>query len=169
MKGCAKFLNFLALIAFLLLLLATLAVCAGTAVLGLKPDLISGDISELVNAITVNGEPVTMEMLTKLRTPILIILGVLILILVLTLATIARVRTALKEISREEPFSLRCSQALNSAAVLVIVNGLVGIALSVYAAYIFDSSFADGETIVNISSNLTFIPIAVFLKMLSGI
>ena len=169
MKGCAKFLNFIALLVFLLILIAFLGVCAATAVIGIKPDIIPEDLLESLTALTINGQPVTMEILTGFRIPVLIMLGAGILFLLIGLLTISNIRTALKEVGRGEPFSVRCSQALNTAAILEVISGLIGIALSIYSAYIFGGVSADGGTVVNFTANLSFILIAVLLKMLSGV
>ena len=111
----------------------------------------------------------TMEILTGFRIPILIMLGALVLILLLALLIIANIRTALKEVGRGEPFSERCSQALNTAATLEVISGLIGIAISIYAAFIFGGISVDGGTAVHFTTNLSFILIAILLKMLAGV
>lgn len=169
MKGCAKFLNFIALLVFLLILIAFLGVCAATAVIGIKPDIIPEDLLESLTALTINGKPVTMEILTGFRIPILIMLGVLVLILLLALLIIANIRTALSEVGLGDPFSFRCSKALHTAATLEVVNGLVGIGLSLYAAVIFGGLSINGGTAISFTTNLSFILVAIFLKMLAGI
>lgn len=169
MKGCAKFLNFIAFLVFLCFLIAFLGICAAAGVIGIKPDLIPQDALEALNAITINGEPVTMELLTGFRIPFLIILGGFILILLFTLLIIANIRTALSEVGRGDPFSLRCSTALNTAATLEVVSGLAGIGLGLYAAFTFGGLSVNGGTAVSFTANLSFILIAIFLKMLSGI
>lgn len=169
MKGCAKFLNFIALLVFLLIFIAFLGVCAATAVVGIRPDLIPEDLLDSLTALTINGEPVTMEILTSFRVPVLIMLGAAIVFLLIGLFTIGNIRTALKEVGRGEPFSVTCSKALNTAAILEVISGLMGIAISIYAAFIFGGVSADGGTVINFTSNLSFILIAVLLKMLSGV
>ena len=169
MKGCAKFLNFIALLAFLLVLIGFIGACAATAVIGLKPDIISENLLDALKAFTINGEPVTIEMLTVFRIPLLIILGAAVLILLITLLTIGNVRTALKEVSNGDPFSLRCSKALHTAALLEVISGLAGIALSIYSACIFGGLSVDGGTVINYTANLSFILVAVLLKMLAGV
>lgn len=169
MKGCAKFLNFIGFLVFLVLLIGFLGACAAAGIVGLKPDLIPADLLESLTAITINGQPVTMEMLTEFRIPVLIILGSVIVFLLIGLFTIGNIRAALTEVGRGDPFSERCSKALNTAAILEVISGLAGIALSIYCAYIFGGLSVDGGTVVNFSSNLSFILIAVLLKMLSGV
>ena len=169
MKGCAKFLNFIALLVFLLIFIAFIGACAATAVVGIKPDLIPEDLLDALKALTINGKPVTMEMLTGFRVPVLIMLGAAILFLLIGLFTISNIRTALKEVGRGEPFSVRCSQALNTAAILEVISGLMGIALSIYSSVIFGGMSVDGGTAISFTSNLSFILIAVLLKMLSGV
>ena len=63
MKGCAKFLNFIALLVFLLIFIAFLGTCAATAVVAIKPDIIPEDLLDALKAVTINGKPVTMEIL----------------------------------------------------------------------------------------------------------
>lgn len=169
MKGCAKFLNFIAFLVFLLIFIAFLGACAATAVVGIKPDLIPADLLESLTAVTINGEPVTMEILTGFRVPVLILLGSTIVFLLIGLFTIAKIRTALREVGRGEPFSVECSKALNTAAILEVISGLFGIALSIYAAFAFGGVSVDGGTVINYTANLSFILVAVFLKMLSGV
>jgi hypothetical protein len=169
MKGCAKFLNFIALLVFLLIFIAFLGSCAATAVVAIKPDIIPEDLLDALKAVTINGKPVTMEILTGFRIPVLIMLGAAILFLLIGLFTIGNIRTALKEVGRGEPFSIRCSQALNTAAILEVVSGLLGIALSIYAAFTFGGVSVDGSSAVNFTANLSFILVAVLLKMLSGV
>lgn len=169
MKGCAKFLNFIALIVFLILILGTVALAGATAVIGLRPDMIPEEAYGAFEAFKINGEPVTMEMIKSFHTPFLIILGVLVLSLILNLIIVANIRTALKEVANEEPFSIRCSKALGTASLVVVIDGLLGIALSIYAAFILTGLTMDGNTVISISSNLSFILVAVFLKMLSGV
>ena len=169
MKGCAKFLNFIALIVFLILILGTVALAGATAVIGLRPDMIPEEAYGAFEAFKINGEPVTMEMIKSFHTPFLIILGVLALSLILNLIIVANIRTALKEVANEEPFSIRCSKALSTASLVVVIDGLLGIALSFYAAFILTGLTMDGNTVISISSNLSFILVAVFLKMLSGV
>ena len=169
MKGCAKFLNFIAFVGSLFFLIALIGACAAAAVIGLKPDLIPEDLLGSLTALTINGKPVTMEIITGFRNPVLIILGVTIVTLLITLFTIANIRTALKEVGRGEPFSVRCSKSLNTAAILEIIGGLAGIAISIYSAYIFSGLSVDGDTVLKFSSNLSFIPAAILLKMLSGV
>ena len=169
MKGCAKFLNFIAFLVFLFVLIAFVAVCGALGVFGLKPDLIPQDLYKALTAITINGEPVTMEILTGFRIPILIMLGALVLILLLALLIIANIRTALSEVGLGDPFSFRCSKALHTAATLEVVNGLVGIGLSLYAAVIFGGLSVNGGTAISFTTNLSFILVAIFLKMLAGV
>ena len=169
MKGCAKFLNFIAFLVFLLILIAFLGTCAATAVIGIKPDIIPEDLLESLTAVTINGKPVTMEILTGFRIPVLIMLGAAIVFLLIGLFTIANIRTALTEVGRGEPFSERCSQALNTAATLEVISGLIGIAISIYAAFIFGGISVDGGTAVHFTANLSFILIAILLKMLAGV
>lgn len=169
MKGCAKFLNFIAFLVFLFVLIAFVGVCAAVGVIGLKPDLIPQNLYEALTAITINGEPVTMEILTGFRIPILIMLGAFVLILLLALLIIANIRTALSEVGLGDPFSFRCSKALHTAATLEVVNGLVGIGLSLYAAVIFGGLSINGGTAISFTTNLSFILVAIFLKMLAGV
>ena len=169
MKGCAKFLNFIGFLVFLLILIAFLGACAAAAVVGIKPDLIPEDLLESLTSLTINGQPVTMEILTGFRIPCLILLGATIVFLLIGLFTIANIRTALREVGRGEPFSVQCSKALNTAAILEIISGLIGIAISIYSVYIFGGVSVDGGTVVTFSSNLSFILIAILLKMLAGV
>ena len=169
MKGCAKFLNFIAFLVFLFVLIAFVAVCGALGVFGLKPDLIPQDLYEALTAITINGEPVTMEILTSFRIPVLILLGAAILLILFTLITIGKIRTALGEVGRGEPFSVRCSSALSTAGTLVIITGLIGIALSAYSASVFGGISVDGGTVLGYTSNLSFILTAILLKMLAGV
>lgn len=169
MKGCAKFLNFIALIVFLFLALATVAVCAAAAVIFLKPELLSKEMEDLFNVITLNGHPIVPEMLKGYSQSVLIIIGAVILLMILSLVTISHIRTALREVGNEDPFSIRCSSALNTACILVVVSGLLGIALDIYMNYIFGDLTVDGSTAVQFTSDLSFILLAVFLRMLSGI
>lgn len=169
MKGCAKFLNFIAFFAFLSILIVFISACAATAVVGLKPDIITEDLLDAFKALTINGKPVTMEILTGFRIPLLIMGGASILCLLIALFTIANIRAALTEVSRGDPFSFRCSKALNTAASLVVINGLAGIALSTYSASIFGGLSLDGGTVLGYTVNLSFILVAALLKMLSGI
>ena len=169
MKGCAKFLNFIALICFWLVLIATVGVCAATAVVGLKPDLIPQEVIESQTAVTLNGQPITMEMITNYRMPVLIILGAVILTLLLALGTVGKIRKALKEVAEETPFSVTCSKSLNTACVLVVLAGLIGIAMDVYTGITFGGFKVNGESAVQISSDLSFILTAALLRMLGGI
>lgn len=169
MKGCAKFLNFIGFLVFLLILIAFLGACAAAAVVGLKPDLIPEDLLDSLTSLTINGQPVTMEILTGFRIPVLILLGATIVFLLIGLFTIANIRTALREVGRGEPFSVHCSKALNTAAILEVISGLLGIGLSIYSAYAFGGVAVDGGTVVNFTANLSFILVAILLKMLAGV
>ena len=84
MKGCAKFLNFIAFFVFLSFLIAFIAACAATAVVGFKPDIVTEDLLDSFKALTINGKPVTMEILTGFRTQLLIMAGAIILCLLIT-------------------------------------------------------------------------------------
>lgn len=169
MKGCAKFLNFIAFLVFLFLLIGFIGVCAGAGIIGLKPDLIPQELFDALTELTINGKPVTMEILAGFKTPVLILLGAAGLILLFTLLIIANIRTALGEVGHGDPFSVRCSKALNTAAALEVVSGLLGIALSIYVTYAFGGMSINGGTAISFTANLSFILIAVFLKMLAGI
>ena len=169
MKGCAKFLNFIAFLGFLFTLIVFLVACAATAIFGLKPDLINEERLEALSSLTINGKPITMEILTGFRIPVLILLGAAILLLFLTLFTIGHIRTALGEVGRGEPFSVRCSKALSTAGTLVIISGLLGIALSAYSASVFGGFSVDGGTVLGYTANLSFILVAILLKMLAGV
>lgn len=169
MKGCAKFLNFIAFLMFLFLLIAFVAFCVAAAVIGFKPDIVSEKMLDALKPYTFNGQPFTMETLTGLKLPVLIIIGALIVILLLTLLIIANIRTALKEVGRGEPFSVRCSKALNTAALLEVISGIAGIAMSIYTIRIFGGASADGGTAAGVTVNLSFILTAAFLKMLAGV
>lgn len=169
MKGCAKFLNFIAFLVFLVLLIGFLGACAAAGIVGIKPDLIPESLLESLTTLTINGQPVTMQMLTEFRVPVLIVLGSVIVFLLIGLFTVGNIRTALYEVGRGEPFSERCSKALNTAAVLEVISGLAGIGLSIYCAYIFGGLSTDGGTAINFTANLSFILTAIFLKMLAGV
>ena len=73
------------------------------------------------------------------------------------------------EVGRGDPFSSICSKALSTAGTLEIVSGLLGIALSIYVTYAFGGMSINGGTAISFTANLSFILIAVFLKMLAGI
>ena len=169
MKGCAKFLNFIALLVFLFTLIVFVGACAATAVIGIKPDLITEELLDALKSFTINGKPITLEILTGFRIPVLILLGAAILLILFTLITIGKIRTALGEVGRGEPFSVRCSSALSTAGTLVIITGLIGIALNVYSDSIFGGISVDGGTVLGYTSNLSFILNAILLKMLAGV
>lgn len=169
MKGYAKFLNFIAAIVFWLLILATAAIAAAAGVLVLKPDLLQNPAVQSAAPITVNGQPIDPALLQQFMPALLIIFGLVLLILILTLVTISRIRTALKEVSLENPFSMTCSKALHTAAALELVTGLISIGLSVYAAIALGGLTLNGSGTMSISMNLSFILVAVFLKMLAKI
>ena len=88
MKGCAKFLNFIAFLVFLVLLIGFLGACAAAGIVGIKPDLIPESLLESLTTLTINGQPVTMEMLTEFRVPVLIVLGSVIVFLLIGLFTV---------------------------------------------------------------------------------
>lgn len=169
MKGCAKFLNFIGFLVFLFFLICFIGACAAAAVIGIKPDLIPQDLFDALTELTINGKPVTMEILAGFKIPVLIILGAAALILLLTLLIIANIRTALGEVGRGDPFSSICSKALSTAGTLEIVSGLLSIALSIYVTYSFGGMSINGGAAISFTANLSFILIAVFLKMLAGI
>ena len=169
MKGCAKFLNFIALLVFLFTLIVFVGACAATAVIGIKPDLITEELLDALKSFTINGKPITMEILTSFRIPVLILLGAAILLILFTLITIGKIRTALGEVGRGDPFSSICSKALSTAGTLEIVSGLLSIALSIYVTYSFGGMSINGGAAISFTANLSFILIAVFLKMLAGI
>lgn len=169
MRGCAKFLNVIAGIVFWLMILATLALAAGTGVLAFMPDRIPELPVDAGEAIMINGSPLTTQMLLGYRNFILIGLGGFIFILLLTLIFIGMIRRALKEVINESPFSVRCSKALKTAGILQIVTGIVSIAMGLCASFILGGVSINGYTSTSFSVNLSFILIAVFLFMLSGI
>lgn len=173
MRGYAKFLNIIALIVFVLMILATLAVGASTAIIFMKPDLIESAVVEEVAGITVNGQPITVEAFAAFRTPFLVILGCMTVLLFLTLFIIGSIRSALKEVANETPFSIKCSKALHTAAILVVIEGIAAIAMNVYGAFALSgmafNSAAGIPSTTNFTASLSFILSAALLQMLSKI
>ncbi len=167
MKGYAKFLNIIRAIGFWVLVIALVAVCAATAVIAIRPDLIPTDLPG-ASAITLNGSPVDLHTFAAYRTPALIVLGILILQLILDLVILSRIGVALREVIEETPFSQRCSRALNTSALLVVFYGLLAIGLRVYSYFAF-SALSPSGSVAHITADLSFILVAVFLKMLAGI
>lgn len=169
MKGCAKFLNVLAGIAFWFLILFTVALAAVTGVYAFMPERIPELPEEIGQIITINGSPLTTEMLLGYRNIILIFLGCCIVLFILTLILIGMVRRALKEVINEAPFSVKCSKSLKAAGILEIVSGIFSIAMGAAVQFML-GGVTFGETgSLNFSVNLTFIPVAVLFLMLSGI
>ena len=164
MKGCAKFLNVLAAIVFWLMA-AAMEILHGYALPLIGPEL----PAEIGQAITINGSPLTTQMLLGYKNFILIGLGGVVFIFLLTVIFIAMIKRALKEVINDSPFSVRCSKALKTAGILEIVSGIFSIALGICASFLLGGITISGYTSTSISVNLTFIPIAVFLFMLSGI
>ena len=169
MRGCAKFLNVIAGIVFWLMILATLALAAGTGVIAFMPERIPEIPADAGEAIMINGSPLTTQMLLGYRNFILIGLGGVLFILLLTLIFIGMIRRALKEVINESPFSVRCSKALKTAGILQIATGIFSIALGLCASFILGGVSINGYTSTSFSVNLSFILTAVFLFMLSGI
>jgi hypothetical protein len=169
MKGCAKFLNVLAAIAFWFMILVTVAIAASAGVIAFMPENIPELPAEIGEAITINGSPLTTQMLLGYKDFILIGMGGVVLILLLTVIFIFMIKRALKEVINESPFSVKCSKALKTAGILEIVCGIFSIALGVCASFLLGGITISGYSSTSISVNLSFIPIAVFLFMLSGI
>ena len=169
MKGCAKFLNVLAAIVFWLMILVAVALAATAGVIAFMPENIPELPAEIGQAITINGSPLTTQMLLGYKNFILIGLGGVVFIFLLTVIFIAMIKRALKEVINDSPFSVRCSKALKTAGILEIVSGIFSIALGICASFLLGGITISGYTSTSISVNLTFIPIAVFLFMLSGI
>ena len=123
MKGCAKFLNVLAAIVFWLMILVTVALAATAGVIAFMPENIPELPAEIGQAITINGSPLTTQMLLGYKNFILIGLGGVVFIFLLTVIFIAMIKRALKEVINDSPFSVRCSKALKTAGILEIVSG----------------------------------------------
>jgi hypothetical protein len=133
------------------------------------PDRIPELPVEAGEAIMINGSPLTTQMLLGYRNFILIGLGGFIFILLLTLIFIGMIRRALKEVINESPFSVKCSKALKTAGILEIISGIFSIALGACASFMLGGVNINGYTSTHLTVNLSFILVAVFLFMLSGI
>ncbi len=167
MKGYANVLNVLVRICFWLVIIGIVVLGIGTALLLISPGLLPMDLSA-VPGLTVGGNAVSMELFSSFRTPMMILMGAVVVQLVLLLVMLSKISAALQEVIAETPFSEKCSKALNTAAVLTLISGILSIVMNFYSVFAL-SDLSGGNVSAQIRISLSFIVTFLFLKMLAGI
>ena len=167
MKGYANVLNVLVRICFWLVVIGIAVLGLGTALLLISPGLLPVDLAT-VPGLTVGGNPVNMELFSSFRTPMMILMGAVVVQLVLLLVMLSKISAALQEVIAETPFSEKCGKSLNTAATLTLISGILSIVMNFYAVFAL-SDLSNGNVSVQVRTSLSFIIAFVFLKMLAGI
>ncbi len=171
MKGLAKFLNFLYLLAYIVLILGTILVAIVTVIIFIGFNV--SFIQEALNngAISLSGtgiENFTPEKIAQFRMPIVISLIGTILTMILGLRSIHMVRRALKETGRGTPFSTVSVKSLRQAGIVSLLSAVVSIVFAVISFVMF-STLLDGQVTFTATSSLTMIFNALLMFLLSSV
>jgi hypothetical protein len=171
LKGLAKFLSFLYLLAYIIVILGTIVLAIGTVVLfvGLDISFINEAIkSGAMNLPAIGGETLTPEMLAQFRMPITITLIGTLISCVLGLRTIRMVRRALRETGHGTPFSTVTIKSLRQAGILSLIAAVVSIVFPVIG-YVMFSELLGSQVTFSATSACTLIFNALIMFLLSSI
>ena len=171
MRGLAKFLSFLYLLAYIILILGTIlvAVVAVVVFIGFDVTHIQEAISS--GAISLSGigvENLTPEKLAEFKMPLVITLIGTIISLILGLRGIRMVRRALRETGRGTPFSTVSYKALRQAGILSVLGAVVSVVFAVIS-YVMFSKLMDTQVTFTATSAITMIFNALIMFLLSSV
>lgn len=171
MKGLAKFLNFLYLLVYIILILGIVALAIGAVILfiGLDVSFINEAVKNgAVNLTGVGGQSITPEQLSQFRLPITITLIGTIISGLLGLRTIRMVRRALRETGHGTPFSTITVKALRQAGILSLIAAVVSIVFPVIS-YVMFTDLLGSQVTFSATAACTLIFNALLMFLLSSI
>ena len=171
MRGLAKFLNFLYLLAYIILILGLILMAIVTVII-----FIGFDVSFIREAmqngsISLSGigiENYTPEKIAQFRMPIVISFIGTILTMILGLRSIHMVRRALRETGRGTPFSTISVKSLRQAGIMSLLSAAVSIVFAIIS-YVMFSMLLDGQVTLTATSSLTMIFNALLMFLLSSV